>query len=302
MSHSPYGSRKRGVFRFGRTQLKRVGGSGWTLADTYHWLLAMPWRWFFVVTSGAYLATNLVFALLYLAVPGAVSNARPGSFLDVFFFSIETLATVGYGTMSPNSIYGHTVASVEILVGMLELALSTGLMFARFSRPSSRILFSKVAVVTNFNGVPTLMFRTGNERNNLILEASVRAAIVRRERTQEGQEFTRFHELKLERDNTSVFALSWTIMHKIDPDSPLHGKSPEQLIEDDAYLTVSISGTDDTLNDFVHARHNYGPEDIHYGSRFVDILSGRVDDVRIIDFGLFHDIVPDQSNGTNELP
>lgn len=302
MSHSPYGSRKRGVFRFGRTQLKRVGGSGWNLADTYHWLLAMKWRWFFMVTSGAYLATNLVFALLYLAVPGAVANARPGSFLDVFFFSIETLATVGYGTMSPNSVYGHTVASVEILVGMLELALSTGLMFARFSRPSSRILFSKVAVVTNFNGVPTLMFRTGNERNNLILEASVRAAIVRRERTQEGQEFTRFYELKLERDNTSVFALSWTVMHKIDADSPLHGKSPEQLIEDDAYLTVSISGTDDTLNDFVHARHNYGPEDIHYGFRFVDILSGRVDDVRIIDFGLFHDVVPDQSHGATELP
>jgi inward rectifier potassium channel len=290
MAHSPYGSRKRGVFRFGRTRLKRIGGSGWTLADTYHWLLAMPWSWFFLVTSAAYLATNLVFALLYLAVPGAVSNARPGAFIDVFFFSIETLATVGYGTMSPGSIYGHTIASIEILVGMLELAVSTGLMFARFSRPSSRILFSKVAVVTNFNGVPTLMFRTGNERNNLILEASVRAAIVRRERTLEGQEFTRFYELKLERNNTSVFALSWTVMHQIDQDSPLYGKGPEQLKNDDAYLTVSISGTDDTLNDFVHARYNYGAEDIFYGHCFVDILSEPVDDVRIIDFGRFHDI------------
>ncbi len=293
MSHSPYGSRTRGVFRFGPAQLKRIGGSGWNLADTYHWLLAMPWRWFFLVTAVAYLVTNLVFAGLYFAVPGSVANARPDSFLDVFFFSIETLATVGYGNMNPATVYGHSVASVEILVGMLELAVSTGLMFARFSRPSSRILFSKVAVVARFDGVPTLMFRTGNERNNLILEASVRAAIVCRERTLEGQEFTRFYELDLERDNTSVFALSWTVMHKIDERSPLFGKRPEQLLADGAYLTVSISGTDDTLNDFVHSRHNYGQEDIHYGYRFVDILSERDGDVRLLDFSKFHDIVPD---------
>jgi inward rectifier potassium channel len=293
MSHSPYGSRKRGVFRFGAAQLKRVGGSGWSLADTYHWLLAMQWRWYFVVTAVAYLVTNLVFAGLFYAVPGSVANARPDSFLDVFFFSIETLATVGYGSMSPATVYGHTVASIEILIGMLELAVSTGLMFARFSRPSSRILFSKVAVVARFDGVPTLMFRTGNERNNLILEASVRAAIVRRETTQEGQEFTRFYELELERDNTSVFALSWTVMHKIDARSPLYGKSLSQLLGNDAFLTVSISGTDDTLNDFVHARHNYGQEDIHVGFRFVDILSERDGEVRLIDFGKFHDIVPE---------
>ncbi len=293
MSHSPYGSRQRGVFRFGTAQLKRIGGSGWNLADAYHWLLAMQWRWFFLVTAIAYLLTNLLFAGLYYAVPGSVSNARDGNFLDVFFFSIETLATVGYGTMSPATVYGHTVASVEILVGMLELAVSTGLMFARFSRPSSRILFSKVAVVARFDGVPTLMFRAGNERNNLILEASVRAAIVRRECTQEGQEFTRFYELELERDNTSVFALSWTVMHKIDQHSPLFGKGAAELLADGAFLTVSISGTDDTLNDFVHSRHNYGPDDLHYGYRFVDILGERDGDVRLLDFGKFHDIVPD---------
>lgn len=296
MSHSPYGARKRGVFRFGATKLKRVGGSGWTMADTYHWLLAMPWPWFFTVTSSAYLAINLLFATLYYAVPGSVANARPGSFLDLFFFSIETLATVGYGAMNPATTYGHIVASLEILLGMLLLAVCTGLMFARFSRPTSRILFSRVAVVTSFNGVPTLMFRAGNERNNLILEASVRAAVVRRERTAEGQEFTRFFELTLERDNTSVFALSWTIMHRIVEGSPLYGKTPANMLEDGAFLTVSISGTDDTLNDFIHSRHNYGPEDIHYNHRFVDILSERDGEVRILNFGKFHDIVPDQSS------
>ncbi len=296
MSHSPYGTRKRGVFRFGATKLKRVGGSGWTLADTYHWLLAMPWSWFFVVTAIAYLLTNLVFASLFYVVPGSVANVREWSFLDLFFFSIETLATVGYGVMNPATTYGHIIASLEILVGMLELAVSTGLMFARFSRPTSRILFSRVAVVTSFNGVPTLMFRAGNERNNLILEASVRAAVVRREATSEGQEFTRFFELELERDNTSVFALSWTIMHRIVEGSPLYGKTPANMLDDGAFLTVSISGTDDTLNDFIHSRHNYGPEDIHYNHRFVDILSEREGEVRILNFGKFHDIVPDHSS------
>jgi inward rectifier potassium channel len=293
MSHAPYGSRKRGVFRFGSAQLKRIGGSGWNWADSYHAMLAMNWRQFFAVVISIYLVTNLLFALAYFLVPGSVNNARPGEFTDCFFFSIETLATVGYGYMNPGSVYGHVVASFEILLGMLELAMVTGLLFSRFSRPTSRILFSRVAVVTKFNGTPTLMIRTGNERNNLILEASVRASLVRREKTAEGQEFTRFYDLKLERDNTSVFALSWTVMHKIDHHSPLHGKTAADLLAEGAYLTLSISGVDDTLNDFVHSRHNYAPDDIFYNHRFVDILSERDGEIRILDFGKFHDVTPD---------
>jgi inward rectifier potassium channel len=306
MSHAPYGSRKRGVFRFGAAQLKRVGGEGWNWADTYHWLLAMSWPTFFAVMFSSYMLTNLGFATAFYLSPGSVANARPGEFLDVFFFSIETLATVGYGYMNPGSNYGHVVASAEILLGMVQLAVATGLMFARFSRPSARILFSRVAVVAKFNGTPTLMFRAGNERNNLILEAAVRAAVVRREKTQEGQEFTRFYDLKLERDNTSVFALSWTVMHKIDEHSPLHGKTSEDLLDEGASLSVSISGMDDTLNDFVHSRHIYGPEDIFYGHRFVDILSERDGDVRLLDFGKFHDTIPESGSllarGADQTP
>ncbi|MES2299915.1 MAG: ion channel [Pseudomonadota bacterium] len=293
MSQAPYGSRNRGVFRFGATQLRRVGGTQWHWTDLYHFMLAMSWPWFFIMLGLLYVGTNVLFATAYFVVPGSVANARPGSVLDVFFFSIETLATVGYGYMNPGSVYGHVVASIEILVGMLEVAVVTGLMFARFSRPSARIMFSNVAVVARFNGTPTLMIRTGNQRNNLILEASVRAALVRREKTLEGQEFTRFYDLALERNITSVFALSWTVMHKIDERSPLYGKTPREMEEEGAYLTVSISGTDDTLNDFVHSRHNYGHEDIRFGYRFVDILADRDGDVRIIDFGKFHDVTPD---------
>ncbi|MES2148845.1 MAG: ion channel [Pseudomonadota bacterium] len=293
MSQNPYGRRSGGVFRFGTAKLKRVGGNSWYWSDMYHSMLAMSWPRFFSLVGGLYLCTNLLFATLFYIVPGTVANARPGHYEDFVFFSIETLATVGYGYMNPATVYGHLVASTEILVGMLQVAVVTGLMFARFSRPTSRILFSEVAVVAQFNGTPTLMIRAGNERNNLILEASVRLSIVRREKTLEGQEFTRFYDLALERDTTSVFALSWTVMHRIDERSPLYGKTSSDLLAEDATLTVSMSGTDDTLNDFVHARHSYGSEDLLYGRRFVDILSERDGDVRLIDFDKFHDTIPD---------
>ncbi len=292
MDEAPYG-RRRGVFRFGDSHVRRVGGSGWHWSDSYHWVLTLSWPHFFGAVLGIYMVTNLVFALAFFLVPGSVANARPDQFQDVFFFSIETLATVGYGFMNPGSTYGHVVASCEILLGMLEVAVVTGLLFARFSRPTSRILFSTTAVVTKFNGTPTLMIRTGNERNNLILEASVRANIVRRERTAEGQVYTRFYELHLERQHTSVFALSWTVMHKIDAHSPLFGKTRDDLEAEGATLTVSISGMDDTLNDFVHGRHTYSPEDIFFQYHFVDILSKTDGDGSIINFDRFHDILID---------
>jgi len=294
MSHDPYGRRRGGVFRFGAAQIKRKGGPGWYWSDLYHLMLAMSWPAFFFTVFCLYMVTNLGFAGLFHLQPDSVADARPG-FIDHFFFSIETLATVGYGHMHPGTTYGHVVASAEILLGMLELSLVTGLMFARFARPSSRIMFSNVAVVARFNGVPTLMFRAANERNNLILEATVRASIARRERTPEGQEFTRFYDLELERNSTSVFALSWTIMHRIDERSPLFGKSADDLLDEGATLTLSLTGMDETLNDFVHARHSYGADEILYGRRFVDILSAPENNVRVIDFDRFHETVPDHA-------
>jgi inward rectifier potassium channel len=288
----------RGAFQLGNSQIKRVGIKSWYWSDAYHLMLTLSWPRFFAVVGALYFVTNLAFALAFYLVPGSVQNARPGSFLDMVFFSIETLATVGYGYMNPGSTYGHVVASTEILLGMVEVAAVTGLLFARFSRPSSRIMFSDVAVVTPFNGVPTLMLRAGNERSNLILEASVRASLVRRETTLEGQVFTRFYDLKLQRDQTSVFALSWTVMHAIDESSPLYGKTREDLHDAVATLTVAISGTDDTLNDFVHARQSYAAEHIYFGYHFADILTDKLEgNVRILDFSKFHDIHPDGSAG-----
>ena len=286
----------RGEFQLGTSRIKRIGISRWHWGDIYHWMLTVSWPRFFLLVGALYFITNLVFALAFYLVPGSISNARPGYFPDCVFFSIETLATVGYGYMNPATTYGHIVASTEILLGMVEVAAVTGLLFARFSRPTSRIMFSNVAVITPFNGVPTLMLRAGNERANLILEASVRASLVRRETTLEGQVFTRFYDLKLEREQSGVFALTWTILHKIDETSPLFGKTQQDLQSEGTTLAVAISGTDDTLNDFVHARQTYAAEHIYYNHHFADILSDKMEgNVRILDYSKFHDIYPDGS-------
>lgn len=283
-------------FWLGGTPVTRVGQGHWRWhwSDTYHWVLTLSWPRFFVLAIGFYLLINLVFAYAFYAVPGAVANARPGSFADVFFFSIETLATVGYGYMSPATVYGHVVASIEILIGMLSIAIVTGLLFARFSRPTARVMFSNVLVVSTFNGAPTLMLRAGNERNNLILEATVRASLIRKEETLEGERFYRVYDLKLERERTSAFALSWTVMHTIDAASPLYGKTRDDLVADEARINISISGLDETLNENVHARHDYEAQQVLFGCRFVDILFERDDSVWAVDFSKFHEVQPER--------
>jgi inward rectifier potassium channel len=278
------------------TPIARIGHRRWHWSDSYHLILTLSWPRFFVLIGGFYLLINLIFAAAFYAVPGAVANARPGSFADVFFFSIETLATVGYGYMNPGSIYGHVIASIEILIGMLSIAIVTGLLFARFSRPTARVMFSDVIVITTFNGVRMLMLRAANERNNLILEATVRATIVKKEITQEGETFYRVYDLNLERERTSAFVLSWTVMHKIDESSPLFGATQAELIAAEARVNIAISGLDETLNDIVHARRNYEPEQLKFGYRFVDILFEQSNSVWAVDFSKFHDVKPDSLN------
>jgi inward rectifier potassium channel len=282
-------------------QGKRIGVARWHWSDIYHMILTLTWPRFFLVIVSIYLLVNLFFATLYFVVPGTILNTHPGSFLDHFFFSVETLATVGYGVMSPATVYGHVIASTEIVLGMLVTAILTGLLFARFSRPTARVLFSDVAVVTHFNGNRVMMLRVANERNNLILEASVRVNLIRRERTLEGETFYRVYDLKLDRDRSSAFAMSWTIMHKIDDCSPLFGRTTEDLIAEDMVLHVMISGQDETLNDTVHARQAYQPQHIVFDSHFADILFERDTDDWGIDYSKFHDVLPDTDTPRDQL-
>jgi inward rectifier potassium channel len=194
--------------------------------------------------------------------------------------------------MSPGTLYGHIVATVEIVTGMLSLAVITGLMFARFSKPTARALFSRVAVVAPFNGVPMLMLRVANERRNSIVEASANLTLNKAETTLEGTPFRRFYDLKLERHRSSLFVLSWTIMHRIDESSPLYGADSAALAEQDIRLQVSITGIEESLAATVHARHNYTNRDILFGQRFVDIFSAQPDGRTYMDMERFHDVEP----------
>ena len=265
--------------------------------DAYHVLLTMRWRRFFALVFAAYLAVNGMFALGYWALGDAIENARPGSFLDCFFFSVQTLATIGYGKFAPRTIGANLLVTVEALLGLVGLAVTTGLVFARFSRPTARVLFSKVAVVAPYEGVPSLMFRMANARGNEIVEARLRLTLLRNERTAEGDKVRRLHDLKLRRSEHGAFALSWTAVHPIDETSPLYGFDPGALEASMADVVASLTGLDESLAQPIHARHGYRAEDIRWNMRFADILQS---DPRrsVIDFTRFHDVVPIEQGAT----
>jgi inward rectifier potassium channel len=273
-----------GVINVKRLGLKRTG---WR--DAYHFLMTIPMPWLLLALISAYLVANAAFALLYLGVPGSIANARPGSFADAYFFSVQTMATIGYGALLPDGLTGNLIATAETVVGMLAVALSAGIVFARVSRPTARMMFSEIAVVGPRNGVPTLMFRVANQRRNQIVEAQIAVTLLRREKTAEGEEVRRFHDLKLERSRTPIFALTWTVLHAIDSDSPLFGATHETLERDDVEIICSVTGIDETFAQPVHARFGYSPHHIRWNTRFADIMLRGDDGSRAVDYTRFHD-------------
>ncbi len=257
--------------------------------DFYHWVLTLSWRAFFVWVTVAFLITNLVFGTAYSLAPNSVANAS--DFLDNFFFSVETLTTIGYGEMTPVGRLGHAIMTVEALVGLVATASITGITFARLARPTAKILFSEKAVVATRNGVPHLMFRMANWRRNQIVEAQLAVIVLVVETTREGETMRRPITLKLVRDRNPVFLLSWTAMHAIDADSPFYGDGAlEKLRAMKAEIYLSLSGLDDTLAQTIHTRYRYSLDDIVYNARFTDVLTIRDDGVRVIDFDRFHEV------------
>ncbi len=283
------GYQPRIVQRTGGRDIQTIGRKKRLLGDSYHQLLTISWPRLFLLIIAVYLTLNSLFALCYLADAGSIANARPGSFADAFHFSVQTLATIGYGVMAPKSDFAHLVVTVEALAGVLMTAMATGLMFSKFSRPTARVIFSQVAVVTARDGVPTLMFRMANERANQIVEARLQVAIALTERTIEGDTMRRFFDLKLVRSRNIIFALTWTAMHEIDAHSPLFGLTQQALEADNAELIVSLTGIDETMSQTVHARYSYLPSEILWGRRFVDVLGRLASGRRFIDYTKFHD-------------
>ncbi|HBB35839.1 MAG TPA: ATP-sensitive inward rectifier potassium channel 10 [Cyanobacteria bacterium UBA8803] len=275
-----------------RLDILRKGSSHSLWRDPYHLLLTLHWPWFFGLIGVGYIAANALFALLYLAGGDCIQNARPGYFWDTFFFSVQTMASIGYGAMypRPECTYTNILVTIEALTGLMGLTIATGLMFARFSRPTARVLFSRVAVIAPHDGVPTLMFRTANERRNQILEAQLQVSLLRNEVTLEGEFMRRFYDLKLVRSQTPIFALTWTAMHQIDESSPLYGATPNSLSEEEAEIIVTLTGLDETVSQTIHARHSYVTEEILWHRRFVDLFVRKRDGRRIIDYTRFHDV------------
>ena len=258
-------------------------------AELYHRLVSMEWSGFFALLALAYVVFNLIFAGLYLAQPGAIANAKPG-FSDAFFFSVQTMATIGYGDMHPATFYANAIVSVEVLLGMTGLACTTGVIFARFSRPTARVMFSRVALVTPYDGVPTLMFRAANQRRNRILEAQASVTLVRNEWTAEGTVMRRFYDLTLKRQRNATFILTWTVMHGIDATSPLAGATLETLRAQEAEIIVTLQGLDEGLLQTIHARQNYRADDILWNRRFVDIIGRTQEGKLTVDYDHFHDV------------
>jgi len=275
-----------------RASLPTVVARGRRLApheDFYHWVLTLTWPAFFAWVSVAYVALNAAFALLYLAVPGSVANAS--NFFDHFFFSVETFATIGYGEMAPQSRWAHAIVSFEALLGILGGAVVTGLTFARFARPSARILFSEKAVVAPRDGVPHLQFRLANWRRNQIAEAQLHVLVLLTETTKEGELLRRPTPVKLVRDRNPMFMLTWTAMHMIDETSVFYGPDAmAKLRAHKAEVFLTLTGLDETLSQTIHTRYRYKLDDIVFGARFADILTLEEDGTRTIDFDKFHDI------------
>jgi inward rectifier potassium channel len=261
------------------------------LSDLYHFLVSASWRALIALIVVAYAALNAVFALGYLALGDVIENARPGSFADAFFFSVQTMATVGYGKLLPRTFGANVLATIEILTGGFGLAVMTGLVFAKFARPTARVLFSRVAVVAPYDGVLSLLVRMANTRSAQIVEAHLTVTMLRTERTAEGHEVRRMLDLPLVRDRSAFFALTWTAVHRVDAKSPLFGEDQASLAAKGAQIFVSLTGFDERLAQNVHARHSYRADEIAFGVRFQDVL-GQVDGQRAIDYRKFHEVEP----------
>jgi inward rectifier potassium channel len=258
-------------------------------ADISHRCMTASWPSFIAGAALVFVAFNAIFAVLYWIADQPISNVPGGAYIDYLYFSIETLSTAGYGDMHPQTHYGHFVAAVELFTGIFSMSLMTGLIFARFSRPNARLLFADHPVISSHEGKPTLMIRFVNERHNIIGNATAKLWLMRNEVTVESGSIRRFYELPLVRNEHPALALSWTLYHVIDAQSPLYGLNAEDFAASDISLVVVVSGYDVVAAQTIHARKSYDYPAIRLGQRYADILD-RAEDGRLrIDYGRFHE-------------
>lgn len=289
------------LLRSGQIDFLKVNADTREWRDVYQRLLGLSWSRFAACIVGLYLGLNLIFAGIYAVGGECIFGMRPGSFLDGFFFSVQTLATVGYGHMYPQSLYGNIVTTIEIMTGVFLLAVTTGLIFVRFSRPAARILFSDSIVIGPFNGKPALMLRVGNMRQSTLVEAEFRVMFTRDEPiVEDANGFRHFYNLKLAFDRLSTFPAALTLRHAIDETSPLFGVTAEALEEGNATFVASLVGVETVIPASIQAHKHYSWRDVKFGERFVEMYTPEGTGKLTVDFGRLHETEPFSGNSTEE--
>lgn len=273
----------------GQMNVVRIGLRSRVSQDGFHVLLRKNWMGLAFVVVTFILVSNLVFASIYYVLGDVIDNAH--SFSDLFFFSIQTMATVGYGYMRPLTSGANFLSSIEAFYGLLTFAVIAGLIFTKFAKPTAKILFSRTAIIANRNGTKALMFRMANERNNQIIEANLRVSMMRTEKTDEGENIRVFYDMKLVRSFAPIFALSFTAVHLIDEESPLFNETPDGLVDQDIEIICTFNGVDEVFSQTVYARHSYILNEIHWEHKFVDIIAITPDGYRSVDYTKFHQTV-----------
>ncbi|MGA8902227.1 ion channel [Bradyrhizobium sp.] len=276
------------VIAFGDREIITEGLDLSFWADISHRCMTASWPSFIAGVVVVFIVFNAAFGLLYWLGDEPVSNVARNDYLDYLYFSIETLSTAGYGDMHPQTHYGHFVSAVELLTGIFSMSLMTGLIFARFSRPSARLLFVNNPVIATQDGKPTLMVRLANERHNIIGNATARLWVLKNTITKEGRAIRRFNELSLLKNEHPALALSWTLYHVLDEQSELFNLGAEDLKAANIMLVVVVSGYDVVAAQTIHARKSYDHTDIRFGQRYADILENLEDGRIRIDYGKFH--------------
>ena len=285
------------TWKVGSRQLLVRGLTQSGLQDLYFLSMTSSWLQFYSSIATLFIALNSGFAGLYLLQPGSIANASPAGFWGAFFFSVETLATVGYGDMHPATMYAHGLATLEIFTGMMGIAVFTGLTFARFSRPRARIIASHTPVICQYEGKTTLMVRAANARKSMITQASARLYLLIHQRSPEGHTMRRLLDLQLVREIHPMFVLSWTLIHPIDQHSPLWGHDVDSLARHKAELILTISGSDEITTQDLHSRHHYSHQDIRWNHVFEDMLQVDADGQEYMNYECLHatraQILPD---------
>jgi inward rectifier potassium channel len=272
-------------------QISVVGVSSRPLRDIYHLILRVPWSVALAGLAVVYLAFNVCFATAY-DVFGGVGGLSSDSFRDYFFFSVQTMATIGYGTMYPVTTTAHVLVTCEAIVGMTIVALTTGLIFAKFSAVRARIQFAENLVIGPLDGIPTIMIRMGNERSSQIIDGVVRVVVYRTEVSVEGVKMYRMYDLPLERERAPALSRSWTVLHRVRPGTLLHGYTPEQFVKDEIEFLVALTGLDELTGQTMHARFTYDGAKTVWGARHADLLADRPDGGLVLDMTRFQHIVP----------